>query len=79
MTETDKTPQKPRGQFKHAHRVRTKDRGFCTIHPYSARLAIKVMCTECLGFETHPSECTAITCPLFPYRGKTERAWRADK
>ena len=37
--------------------------------------AIKAMCTECMGFEDHPKNCTAVSCPLFPYRGQTRLAW----
>ena len=33
--------------------------------------AIKAMCTECLGWETHPKECESYNCPLWPFRGKT--------
>jgi len=35
------------------------------------QLAIKLFCTECLGYETHPKDCTCRFCPLYPYRGKT--------
>lgn len=34
-------------------------------------LAIKLMCTECMGFESDPAGCTSVFCPLFPYRKKT--------
>ena len=33
--------------------------------------AIKAMCTECLGWETHPKDCESYNCPLWPFRGKT--------
>ena len=39
-------------------------------------LAIKAFCTECLGFETHPKDCTSVNCPLYPFRGKTTIAFR---
>ena len=34
-------------------------------------MAIKAFCTECLGWEVHPKDCTATECALFPFRGKT--------
>jgi hypothetical protein len=47
-----------------------------TIAPYNRALAMKLMCTECLGFEADPrSECTSPLCPLYPFRGKTLRAY----
>jgi hypothetical protein len=39
-------------------------------------LAIKAMCTECLGFETHPKDCTSVNCPIYPFRGKTTIAFK---
>ncbi len=30
--------------------------------------AIKAFCTECMGWETHPKDCAATLCPLYPYR-----------
>ena len=38
--------------------------------------AIKAFCTECLGHEIHPKECTTVCCPLYPFRGKTLVAWK---
>lgn len=38
-------------------------------------LAIKLMCTECMGFEQNPVECTEKLCPLYPYRKKTLAAY----
>jgi hypothetical protein len=32
--------------------------------------AIKLHCTECMGWECHPKECTSPLCALYPYRGK---------
>lgn len=61
-----------------SHRVRTADRGFITLTGYTARMAIKVMCMECLGFEDHPKDCTAPTCPLFPYRARTLITHKGD-
>lgn len=42
--------------------------------------AIKVMCTECLGFgEENPRNCTDKLCPLWPWRGKSLVAWGPRK
>ena len=41
-------------------------------------LAIKLHCTECMGFEENPTGCTSKHCPLFPYRGKTFKTMRGD-
>ena len=40
--------------------------------------AIAVHCTECLGFEEHPRDCTSLHCPLFPWRKKTLATMRGD-
>lgn len=58
------------GKFNRTGTVRT--RGGKTIElSMSPRDAIKIMCTECLGWEVHPKDCTAPLCPLFQFRGKT--------
>lgn len=36
--------------------------------------AIKIFCTECMGWEAHPNECTSINCALYPWRGKSREA-----
>ena len=41
--------------------------------------AIKVRCTECLGFEDHPRDCTDIHCPSYPFRGKSLLAYDRDE
>ena len=41
-------------------------------------LAIKVHCTECMGYEESPAECTSANCALYPYRGKTRRTSHGD-
>jgi len=35
------------------------------------KLAMSIFCTECMGFEGDPMDCTAKTCPLYPWRKKT--------
>ena len=37
--------------------------------------AIKAFCTACLGYETHPRDCTSRKCPLYVFRGKTQIAF----
>jgi len=50
--------------------VRTKDGGTKTFR-YGRKAAITMMCAECLGWETHPKDCTSTKCPLFPFRAYT--------
>jgi len=61
------------------HTIRTKEytttKKVASIDPYGRRKAIHVFCTECLGYEDHPSDCTAVLCPLFPFRGKSMAAY----
>ncbi|MFA5298621.1 MAG: hypothetical protein WC389_10500 [Lutibacter sp.] len=57
------------------HTIRSADGG--TISTELTRTkAIKAMCTECMGFEANPKECTSKLCPLYPWRGKTMIAWK---
>ena len=64
------------------HTVRHKDYGIhgdnklVEVNNYTRGLAIKMFCTECLGHEDHPDTCTAPLCPLFPFRGKSQKAWK---
>lgn len=60
------------------HTIRTKDYGTTgkvKDVDLARSLAIKAFCTECLGFEEHPKDCTAKLCPLYPFRGKTQIAF----
>jgi hypothetical protein len=58
------------------HTVRTKSGGTKAVSMYTKNKAIKVMCTECLGWgEGEPKKCTSKLCPLYPYRGKTLAAY----
>lgn len=53
------------------HTIRTKN-GKLKKVKITKNIAIKLMCTECLGYgEAHPSECSSVNCPLYPFRGKT--------
>lgn len=60
------------------HTVRTKDGGSKAINITRGK-AIKLFCTECMGWEGDPKACTAKLCPLYPYRGKTLATHRGDK
>ena len=45
------------------------------IEPYTRARAIKLHCTECLGFEEHPRDCTSKNCALYPFRGRSTLAY----
>jgi hypothetical protein len=60
------------------HTVRTADGGTKTFANLNRGKAIKLFCTHCLGWETHPNECTATKCELFPFRGRTLAAYHKD-
>ena len=64
-------------QPKIKHTIKRKFGGLMVVEGYIRSLAIRIMCTECMGWETHPKECTSNTCPLFPFRGKSEKAIRS--
>lgn len=57
------------------HTIRTKD-GEKTEVQLNRGKAIKAMCTECMGFESDPKECTDKNCPLYPWRGKILLAYK---
>ena len=46
-------------------RVRAMDGGTVEI-TYSRKDAIRMWCTECMGWEGDPKECGCILCPLYP-------------
>lgn len=56
------------------HTVRTNSGGTKELK-LTRGLAIKLMCTECMGFEQNPVECTEKLCPLYPYRKKSLAAY----
>lgn len=62
------------------HTIRARDGGTVEVDGYTRGRAIKLFCTECLGWgEVHPKDCTDTLCPLFPYRGKTQTAYGVAK
>jgi len=59
-----------------AHSIRSKNGDLVRVAPYGRMKAIKVFCTECLGWDGHAkTDCTAPNCPLYPYRGKSLAAY----
>ena len=60
------------------HTMRTNTNGRVTLM-LNRKIAIQAKCTECLGWEGNPRECTAVLCPLFPFRGKTLRTRDREK
>lgn len=52
------------------HVVRTADGGYISLR-LTRKRAMDAMCTECMGFEDNPKDCTAKLCPLYPFRAKT--------
>jgi len=73
-----KAPRKPGNALSRIHTVRTRDGGKKTFK-YSRGQAIKLMCVECLGWETHPKECTSPLCPLYVFRGSTMASQEGEK
>ena len=59
------------------HTVRTADGKTKMFKKLSRSLAIKMLCTECMGFGD-PKECTSPLCPVFPFRKKTLASMRGD-
>lgn len=70
-----KTPRTPSAT---RHTFRTRDDKTKTMK-YGRKQAILLWCTECLGWETHPDDCTSHLCPLFPFRGQTMESQRGTK
>lgn len=59
------------------HTIRTRDGGRKRLK-YGRKQAIQLMCMECMGWETSPRECTAVLCPLYPYRGVTMASQKGE-
>jgi len=56
-----------------SHTVKHKDGGTVTIENYSMKKAILLCCSECEGFESDPRKCNVKNCPLFPFKGMTQK------
>ena len=68
-----KTNQREKRPARVLHTVRTSTNGRRELR-YGRELAIRMKCTECLGWEGDPAECTAPLCPLYPFRGLTRKS-----
>lgn len=64
----------PKPKFNHTVRARSINETV-EIKNYTRGKAIKIFCTECLGWGDHPNDCTSTLCPLFPFRGRTLMAY----
>jgi hypothetical protein len=56
-----------------SHTVRTSSGGFIAFKTLTRGMAIKMLCTECLGWGDDPTDCTSPHCPVYPWRGRTRR------
>ena len=54
------------------HTMRTNMNGRVTLL-LNRKVAIQAKYTECMGWEGNPRDCTAVLCPLYPFRWKTLR------
>ncbi len=61
------------------HTVHNNNDGTIEIDEYTRGKAIRIHCTECMGFETNPSECTSVNCALYPYRKKNIHGIRKER
>jgi len=58
------------------HTVRTRDGKTVEIENYTRGMAVKLMCTECMGFEgSEVAKCSDPLCPLYPFRKMTRLAY----
>ena len=61
------------------HEVMTMERKPFLVEGLTPKLAIKIFCTQCFGYEGNPKKlCTSKYCPLFPFRGQTRVARSSD-
>lgn len=57
------------------HEIMTMERKPVIVEGLTPKLAIKIFCTQCFGYEGNPKKlCTSKNCPLFPFRGQTRVA-----
>ena len=59
------------------HTVRTKDGGIKTVEINRGQ-AIALHCSECLGWEENPKDCTSVNCALYPFRKSSRLAHVGD-
>lgn len=59
--------------------IRCKDGKKKDVGEITRTLAIKLFCTECLGYgEGHPKDCTDKSCPLFSFRGISQLSYSSE-
>lgn len=68
-----------RTQRTHKHAIRAADGGIVTISRLSRTQAMAAMCSECLGWEDNPADCTDLLCPLWPWRARTRLTVKSDE
>ena len=68
----------PRKSTAITHTVRAKDGGTVTFKNYTRAMADRIGCTECLGWEGDPKDCTSPLCPHFPFRKRTLATQHGD-
>jgi hypothetical protein len=61
------------------HRVHTKGGLLLEIDDYIRSKAIRLHCTECLGWDVNPRDCVSVNCALYPFRGKSNAALWSKK
>lgn len=59
--------------------IRNRKGNIISIPRLSRSDAIKLFCTQCLGYENHPKDCKVDTCPLYFYRGITRIGQISDE
>ncbi len=59
------------------HVVRTADGRYRELR-LTRKLAMAACCTECMGFEADPADCTTYRCPLWPFRARTQATLRGN-
>lgn len=58
------------------HTVRTKDGKILEIKNYTRSTAMKLMCTECMGWNgSEVKDCKDNLCPLFPFKRVSQKAY----
>lgn len=61
------------------HTIRSRDGKTVTIKNYHRSRAIKLFCSECLGWENNPVEtCSSPLCPIYPFRGRSLLSQRGN-
>lgn len=61
------------------HEVKTMEGKLLMVEGLTPKLAIKLFCTECFGYEGNPKKlCTSTHCALFPFRGQSRLARQSD-